>query len=165
VLSVPTPAHFDLVIHDRAGAQIRSLAAGDFPAGVHTFLWDGKTDLGAWAPNDLYVVNWSDTEGDSTFSGCLRLMLNDVDASNSNARFVAITNAAGVYSIPLSSLAVGQVVEGVDDVGNPVGFVHATAVVHVCAAASGDLGATTACVSDVQLGDLTSTVQVTVHLP
>lgn len=52
--SLPAPGSVSLEVFDAAGALVRSLAAGIYPAGSHAVSWDGRDAAGARAPSGVY---------------------------------------------------------------------------------------------------------------
>lgn len=54
--TVPRADVVDLGVYNVLGRRIRSLHAGDLPAGEHSRVWDGRDDLGAEAPPGIYFV-------------------------------------------------------------------------------------------------------------
>jgi flagellar basal-body rod modification protein FlgD len=45
-----------LTVKDSNGLPVKTIELGALDAGVHNFAWDGKTDLGAQAPNGNYSM-------------------------------------------------------------------------------------------------------------
>lgn len=45
-----------LTLHDLAGRRVRTLVAGDWPAGEHQVVWDGTDDGGAALPSGVYLA-------------------------------------------------------------------------------------------------------------
>ena len=50
------PQHMRINIYDLRGKFVNSLADGDFPAGPHSFLWNGKDSAGTSVSSGTYVV-------------------------------------------------------------------------------------------------------------
>jgi hypothetical protein len=50
------PARVALEVHDAAGTLVRTLAAGDFPAGLHRLAWDGTDDSGNRLAGGVYLA-------------------------------------------------------------------------------------------------------------
>jgi hypothetical protein len=48
------PGPVQISIFDQTGRRVRKLEMGQTPAGVHSVVWDGRTDQGANAPGGLY---------------------------------------------------------------------------------------------------------------
>jgi hypothetical protein len=55
-MSLARPARVQLAVFDLAGRRVRTLADGDFAAGLRTATWDGRGDDGRLAANGFYVV-------------------------------------------------------------------------------------------------------------
>jgi hypothetical protein len=53
---VPDPSVVDLGVYNVLGQRIRTLLAGDLPAGEHAATWDGRDGLGVDAPPGIYFV-------------------------------------------------------------------------------------------------------------
>jgi hypothetical protein len=53
---VPDPSVVDLGVYNVLGQRIRTLLAGDLPAGEHSATWDGRDELGVDAPPGIYFV-------------------------------------------------------------------------------------------------------------
>jgi len=53
---VPEPTVVDLGVYNVLGQRVRTLLAGDLPAGESTATWDGRDDLGVDAPPGIYFV-------------------------------------------------------------------------------------------------------------
>jgi len=45
-----------VLILDSSGTQVKALYAGNLPAGIHAFIWDGKLDGGKTAPPGQYQI-------------------------------------------------------------------------------------------------------------
>lgn len=52
---LPHGGRASLVIVDLFGRKAREMQAGDMPAGIHTFRWDGRDDRGGMVPSGLYL--------------------------------------------------------------------------------------------------------------
>lgn len=52
--TLPHETALIIAVFDAHGRQIRTLAAGTFPPGVHRLVWDGRDDEGAAAPTGIY---------------------------------------------------------------------------------------------------------------
>lgn len=62
--ALPRPAPVTVRVFNLAGRQVRVLARGTpMSAGLNVVAWDGRTDDGGAAPNDLYLVS-VDADGD-----------------------------------------------------------------------------------------------------
>jgi hypothetical protein len=61
-----------LLVLDPAGRILRELAAGVFPAGHHTVVWDGRDDAGERLPSGVYLAR---LVGDEGLVGTQKLML------------------------------------------------------------------------------------------
>ncbi len=61
-----------LLVVDPAGRILRQLAAGVFPAGHHTVVWDGRNDAGERLPSGVYLAR---LVGDEGLVGTQKLML------------------------------------------------------------------------------------------
>jgi hypothetical protein len=61
-----------LIVIDPAGRAVRELAAGVFPAGHHSVVWDGRDDAGERLPTGVYLARLVD---DSGLVGTQKLML------------------------------------------------------------------------------------------
>jgi hypothetical protein len=68
---LPRGGSVSLVIVDLFGRRARELRAGELPAGVHTFDWDGRDDRGSLVPSGLYLYQLK--LGDRVLTG--RLMI------------------------------------------------------------------------------------------
>ena len=55
-LSLAREGFVDLGVYDVRGARVRTLASGQFPAGPHTVIWDGRNDAGLAAPQGVYFI-------------------------------------------------------------------------------------------------------------
>jgi endonuclease/exonuclease/phosphatase family metal-dependent hydrolase len=53
-LALPQAADVDLKVYDVTGRIVRTLAAGQLPAGEHRVFWDGRDDVGAEAASGIY---------------------------------------------------------------------------------------------------------------
>ena len=53
---LPAPGSVQLRIFDVRGAAVRTLAAGEFPAGSHRVTWDGRDDGGSSAASGVYYA-------------------------------------------------------------------------------------------------------------
>jgi hypothetical protein len=53
---VLAPSPVDLGVYNVLGQRVRTLHAGDLPAGEHTREWDGRDDLGEDVPPGIYFV-------------------------------------------------------------------------------------------------------------
>ncbi len=53
---VPEPCLVDLGIYNVVGERVRTLPAGDLPAGEHERVWDGRDDRGEDLPPGIYFV-------------------------------------------------------------------------------------------------------------
>ena len=51
---LPVEAAVRLIVHNILGQEIATIAHGDFAAGSHTVIWDGKTGNGIPAPSGMY---------------------------------------------------------------------------------------------------------------
>jgi len=71
VFSLERGGAAELVLFDASGRRVRELAAGDFPAGRHEVLWDGRNDRGLPAASGVYFARLR--HGGS--SGALKLVL------------------------------------------------------------------------------------------
>ncbi len=65
------PGRIDLAVFDLAGRRVRTLAAGEFPAGRHDFVWDGRGGDGQQAASGVYACRLRSAGGDRT----IRLVL------------------------------------------------------------------------------------------
>ncbi len=54
---MPKAANVRVDIYDVRGARVRTLAAGDFPAGRHQLVWDGRDGAGRTRPGGVYFVH------------------------------------------------------------------------------------------------------------
>jgi hypothetical protein len=61
-LALPRDTRVRLVVFDQQGRSVRTLAAGELPAGERVFTWDGRDDGGHPVPSALYFVRL-ETEG------------------------------------------------------------------------------------------------------
>lgn len=52
-----------LTLHDLAGRRVRTLVAGDWPAGEHQVVWDGTDDGGAALPSGVYLARLVEAGG------------------------------------------------------------------------------------------------------
>ena len=52
-----------LAVYDLAGRRVRSLEAGDMPAGLHELRWDGTNDQGRRAASGVYFVRMESESG------------------------------------------------------------------------------------------------------
>lgn len=61
-LTLPADGAVTVTVCDAAGRQVRTLARGELPAGVHALEWDGTRDDGGLSPAGLYFVRaaWRD---------------------------------------------------------------------------------------------------------
>ena len=59
-------------IYDAAGALLRSLASGAYPAGAHSIAWDGRNDRGGSVPSGIYFCRLR--AGKTTLSRTMVLM-------------------------------------------------------------------------------------------
>lgn len=55
-MSLARPGRVSLAVFDLAGRRLRTLADGEFGAGLRTVFWDGRNDDGRPAANGFYVV-------------------------------------------------------------------------------------------------------------
>jgi hypothetical protein len=55
-LALPRDTRVRLVVFDQQGRSVRTLAAGELPAGERAFTWDGRDDGGHPVPSALYFV-------------------------------------------------------------------------------------------------------------
>ena len=53
---LPRASQVRLSIHDVAGRCVRTLAGGDFAAGMHALIWDGRDDRGTESPSGIYLA-------------------------------------------------------------------------------------------------------------
>lgn len=53
---VPEPSLVDLGVYNVVGERVRTLPAGDLPAGEHERTWDGRDDRGEELPPGIYFV-------------------------------------------------------------------------------------------------------------
>jgi len=53
---IPHKDRVALTIYDTAGQAVCSLAAGELPAGIHTFVWNGRDDQGLPVASGVYLV-------------------------------------------------------------------------------------------------------------
>lgn len=53
---VPEPSLVDLGVYNVVGERVRTLPAGDLPAGDHERVWDGRDDRGEELPPGIYFV-------------------------------------------------------------------------------------------------------------
>ncbi len=54
-VTLPGPAHVQVVIHDARGREVRRLAEGSFGAGSQMLTWDGTDQSGRSLPSGLYL--------------------------------------------------------------------------------------------------------------
>lgn len=54
-LNLPGPDHIRVAVYDVSGRRIRGLAAGEYQAGEHTWIWDGRDDHGRPAAAGVYL--------------------------------------------------------------------------------------------------------------
>lgn len=66
-----TPARVTLTVYNILGQEVARLADGDFPAGGHTVIWDGRDGNGATAASGIYIYRIA--AGD--YSACRRMVL------------------------------------------------------------------------------------------
>jgi len=52
-----------LEVFDLAGQRVRSLAQGEWPAGVHEVAWDGRDGDGRGVGSGIYVIRYSGPQG------------------------------------------------------------------------------------------------------
>ena len=55
-----------VTITDANGLAVRTLSLGKLDAGLHNFVWDGKTDSGAQATDGSYTVSVAASQGSNT---------------------------------------------------------------------------------------------------
>ncbi len=60
---LPAPAHVTLEILDLTGRRVRTVHAGELPAGHHVFAWAGTDERAAPLPAGVYFAQWSCTPG------------------------------------------------------------------------------------------------------
>ena len=60
-----------LRVYDPAGRLVRDLAGGDWPAGSHELLWDGRDDAGDPAASGVYLIRLDHAEGGVARKGIL----------------------------------------------------------------------------------------------
>jgi flagellar hook assembly protein FlgD len=48
-----------LDIYDLAGRRVRRLADAEYPAGLHSLVWDGRNDHGLSVGSGLYLYRWT----------------------------------------------------------------------------------------------------------
>jgi len=53
---LPEPAVMDVEIFDISGRYVASIASGQTPAGEHTYIWDGRNELGRESPDGIYLI-------------------------------------------------------------------------------------------------------------
>ena len=59
------PAEVTLSVYDLRGRLVRQLTTGSRAEGMHTEMWDGRTNSGARAPAGVYVAILRSAVGDS----------------------------------------------------------------------------------------------------
>lgn len=69
---LPSESTVSIDVYDISGRRVRSLAEGDYSAGIHSKTWDGRTDNGAELPTGIYFYRLST---DSGFSQTRRMVL------------------------------------------------------------------------------------------
>ena len=69
---LPATARGTVQIYDVAGRKIRTLFAGDLPAGPSSLRWDGREDSGAAAPGGIYFIRLR-AEGSERTVGFVKL--------------------------------------------------------------------------------------------
>lgn len=60
---LPSAAPVSIRAYNPAGRLVRTLLSGDHPAGVHTYVWDGRTDDGREAGDGLYFLKLESPRG------------------------------------------------------------------------------------------------------
>jgi len=53
---IASDAHLEISVYDLSAKRVRVLASGDFPAGLHQILWDGKDDAAHVVADGMYWV-------------------------------------------------------------------------------------------------------------
>ncbi|MDE2431005.1 MAG: flagellar hook assembly protein FlgD [Burkholderiales bacterium] len=87
----------DVTIRDSSGVVVRKISVGSLPAGVNALTWDGKTDAGAVAPNDVYKFDVSASTAGKDLAP-VGLAFGVVSSVTSNAQGVKL-NVANVGDI------------------------------------------------------------------
>jgi hypothetical protein len=105
-------------IVDRNGASRRLLFERSFLPGAHAFNWDGKDDTSATLAPDVYVFHLTEVQGDSTFNLSANVLWDPTDPT---AAYALQADSRGEFSIPLSSLPIGQRIDATDVSGAPLG--------------------------------------------
>jgi hypothetical protein len=160
--ATPKPSHSTLRILDAGGATRRVLADRAFAAGSFALVWDGSDDTGQLVPPDLYLVDWTDVEGDSVFRYAVSVLW---EATAPGRGDNALSAADGTFHLPLADLPIGLAFDAVDAGGTPRGgrviLSKVTLTVHSTVGGFDH----TAQLTGVDLGDLEHDVSVTIDLP
>jgi flagellar hook assembly protein FlgD len=56
VFELPREAELSVIIYDLLGREVRSLAVGNFKAGILNFKWNAKKNNGAHVSSGIYIV-------------------------------------------------------------------------------------------------------------
>jgi len=112
--SAPHDNHSTLQVDGRNGVVRRLLADRAFAAGIYTLAWDGRDDTNQPLPPDVYVVRWTDVEGDSTFTFSANLLWQPESPDDG---FNARSAADGSFTLDLADLPIGAAFEQRDLIG------------------------------------------------
>jgi flagellar hook assembly protein FlgD len=63
---LPEPGHAQLDLFDASGRRVRTLAGGEFTAGIHNASWDGAGADGAPEPAGIYFARLTTPHGATT---------------------------------------------------------------------------------------------------
>ena len=69
--TLAAPEVVNMIIYNLAGQRVRTLASGNFAAGEHSVVWDGRTDANIPAGTGLYLCRMTASHSTST----IRLLL------------------------------------------------------------------------------------------